>query len=108
MEPEPDPDPNPFPGEPIDFKRVETHLQIAEPHLMAIQSEEDWWELIGFEPGPLVDPVPPPVDLSENTLIAVFLGERPDTCYGVTIQEVLLHDGILHTVFNTSGKFCCV
>lgn len=93
-DPEPPVDPEPGNPDAIDFERVDMpFLQLTERRLELIQNADQWWDLLGVEPGPLVDPVPPPVDLTTHTLVAVFLGERPDTCYDVRIDEVLRREG---------------
>ncbi|MEN9023178.1 MAG: hypothetical protein ABF370_22000 [Verrucomicrobiales bacterium] len=80
-------------GVKLDFERIETHLQIEEPRNAIIQTADDWWSFIGVESGPLVDPMPQPVDLSEFTSIGVALGERSDTCHGISIRYGVAHDG---------------
>ncbi len=85
---------------PLDFERLESPIQVLERKRLHIQTVDEWWDFLGVEPGPLVDPIPPPVNLSEFTIIGVFLGERPDTCYGVKIQEVCVEEGKLRVVYK--------
>lgn len=86
--------------EEIDFKRLDLKVQKERPRNVIIESREQWWELIGFEPGPLVLPAPDPVNFDEMTLIAVFAGAKPNGCYNVGIQEVTLDHGVINVCYR--------
>ncbi|MFT5405221.1 MAG: hypothetical protein ACI9DF_004068 [Verrucomicrobiales bacterium] len=86
--------------EPIDFQHIDLRVQREQPLNVIIQTREEWWSLIGFEPGPLVLPAPDPVDFGEYTLIAVFSGAKPNGCYGVKIQDVLLENGVINVSYS--------
>lgn len=82
-------------GEPNEFRRVENDVRVEEKKNVVIQSRDEWWALIGFEPGPLVLPPPDPIDFEKETLIAVFRGTQPNGCYHVKITGVVkTPDGI--------------
>lgn len=86
--------------EEIDFERLDLKVQEERPRNVIIESREQWWELIGFEPGPLVLPAPDPVNFDEMTLIAVFAGAKPNGCFNVGIQEVTLDNGVINVCYR--------
>jgi hypothetical protein len=60
-------------------------------------SDASAWEALWAKHKREQDPVPrpPSIDFSQQMVVAVFAGERPDTCAAVTIQKVYRANGRL-------------
>ena len=77
-------------GELIDFAHVDTPIQLEERQNVVINSRQEWWDFIGFDP----------VDFDRQTLIGVFSGVRSNGGYDVKITALLLRDGVINADYQ--------
>lgn len=64
------------------------------------------WAMLWAEHKSTTSPQPPApqIDFSSKTVIAVFLGTRPDGCYGVRIDNIQNIDGRMVVRYSETGK----
>ena len=86
------------PPQPVAQKTVDTdrYSGVAEARTVLI-SDAAAWEALWTEHKREQDPVPrrPSVDFSQQMVVAVFVGARPDSCGAVAIQKVYRANGRL-------------
>ena len=64
------------------------------------------WATLWAEHKSTTSPQPPApqIDFSSKTVVAVFLGTRPDGCYGVRIDNIQDVDGRIVVRYSETGK----
>lgn len=86
------------PPQPVAQKTVDTdrYSGVAEARTVLV-SDATAWAALWADHKREQDPVPrtPSVDFSQQMVVAVFVGERPDSCGAVAIQKVYRANGRL-------------
>jgi hypothetical protein len=70
----------------------------------AVVRDTSAWQALWDEHKRGVTPTPalPSVDFAQDMVIAAFLGQRPNLCYGVTIESIRARDGRLTVDYRES------
>ena len=82
------------PGKPVSFSTIDqgSYSRFNEPAYLDFRAEEDWKR---FWAKHRPQDSPPPVDFSQEMVIAVFLGPRPTAGFSIRVQRLEEKDSFL-------------
>jgi len=89
-------------GSPVPFTVIDSSSSaIATQRFVTVRDNAAWTALWAEHmSGRTPQPAPPAVDFSRTMVVGVFLGDRPNACYGVAIQSILHHGNRLTVQYS--------